>query len=96
MVIAGYPVRDEGVVWRDIAGEVVIAERDNTTVRVLNGTASAVWILADGTRQVEDIIDEICNRFDVTRVEARTDAEEFYRQLLNAGLVSLQDHSLGI
>ena len=95
MAIAGYLVRNEDVVWRDIAGEVVIAERDNVTVRVLNGTASTVWILADGTKHVEDMVDEICNRFEVTRAEAKADAEDFCRQLLNAGLISLHDDSLG-
>ncbi len=58
MAAASRPVRDKSVVWRDIAGEVVIAERDNRTIRVLNKTASLIWTLADGTRRAEDIVVE--------------------------------------
>lgn len=39
------PIRDQDVVWRDIAGEVVIAQRDNSLIRVLNNTASLIWNL---------------------------------------------------
>ena len=92
MVIKGCPVRKSHVVWRDIAGEVVIAER-NDTLHVLNRTASLIWRLADGNRQMEDIISEICNRFDVTREEALLDAEESCRELLQAGLVTMNGHS---
>ena len=71
-----YPVRDEGIVWRDIADEVVLVEKDYTTIHVLNKTASLIWTLADGTRHVDDIVSEICNRFDVTSEQARTHTEE--------------------
>ena len=90
MVITGYPKRDERVVWRDIAGEVVIAESDANTVHILNGTASLIWTLADGSKQIKDMVTEICNRFEVTPEQARADAEDFCDQLLEAGLVSLK------
>jgi hypothetical protein len=90
MANTGYLVRDESVVWRDIAGEVVIAEKNNTTIHVLNRTAGLIWTLADGTRQVEDIAGELCNQFDVTQEEAMADTNEFCRQLIDAGLVSLR------
>jgi hypothetical protein len=93
MAVTGYLTRDKGVVWRDIAGEVVIAEMDNSRVRVLNRTASQIWILADGTRRVGDIISELCNRFQVTPEQARVDAEDFCNQLLEAGLASLKSAS---
>ena len=93
MAIKGCPVRKSHVVWRDIAGEVVIAEGGNSTIHVLNGTASLIWSLADGSRGMEDIISEICNKFEVTREEAMLDAEEFCRELLQAGLVTMNGHS---
>lgn len=95
MVLAPRPVRAEHLVWRDIAGEVVIAERDNSTVRVLNGTASLIWILADGTRQPEDIAARICSEFEVAPEQARADVDEFCLQLLEAGLISYKDTSQG-
>ena len=88
-----HPIRNNRVVWRDIAGEVVIAERDNSTVRVLNKTASLIWTLADGTRQTEDIVAEVCGRFEVPLEQAQADVDEFCRQLLEAGLISMKNGS---
>jgi hypothetical protein len=93
MKMTDYIIRSEGVVWRDVSGEVVIAERDNSTLHVLNKTASLIWTLADGTNQMNDLATAICNRFDVTPEQARVDTEEFCKQLLRAGLVWLKDGS---
>jgi hypothetical protein len=89
------PIRKKGFVWRDIAGEVVIAERDNNTVRVLNRTASLIWTMADGTRQPDDIVAAICNKFEVAPERARADVDEFCQQLLQAGLINFEDVSQG-
>ena len=93
MAATAHPVRDERLVWRDIAGEVVIAERDNSTVRILNKTASVIWTLADGTKQTDDIVAEVCNKFEVAPEQAQIDVEKFCRQLLEAGLISMKDVS---
>ena len=91
MAVKGYPVRNDNIVWRNVAGEVVIAERDNSKLHVLNGTASLIWSMADGTKQIEDMVTAICNRFEVTPEQAWTDAEEFCDELLGAGLISLNN-----
>jgi hypothetical protein len=91
MAINGYLVRDDGVVWRDIAGEVVIADRDNSKIRTLNKAASLIWILADGTNRMEDIAEAIFDKFEVTREQAQADSECFFRELLAENLISLKD-----
>ena len=88
-----HPVRDKRLVWRDIAGEVVIAERDSNTIRVLNKTASFIWTLADGTKHTEAIAAELCKRFEVAPEQARVDVDEFCQQLLEAGLISMNNVS---
>ncbi len=93
MAVTVHPIRDKRFVWRDIAGEVVIAERNNRTIRVLNRTASLIWTLADGTRQTKDIVAEVCSKFEVAPEQARSDVEEFCQQLLEAGLISMKDGS---
>lgn len=93
MVATIHPVREEHLVWRDIDGEVVIAEKDSRTVRLLNRTASLIWALSDGTRQTEDIVAEVCRKFEVAPDKARVDVMEFCRQLLDAGLISIKDVS---
>jgi hypothetical protein len=93
MGVALYPIRDMHAVWRDITGEVVIAAHNSQTICVLNKTASLIWTLADGTRQVKDIVAEVCSGFEVTPEQARVDVEEFCRQLLEAGLISMNNGS---
>ena len=88
-----HPIRDKRLVWRDIDGEVVIAERDSRTVRLLNKTASLIWTLADGTRQTKDIVAEVCSKFEVAPEQARVDVEKFCQQLLEAGLISMKELS---
>ena len=89
----GYVVRNNGVIWRDIAGEVVIVGENDHSIRMLNKTASLIWSLADGTRRLEEIADALCERFEVTPEEAQADAEEFCSELVEAGLVSLRQNS---
>ena len=91
MVMMGYLVRDQKVIWRDIAGEVVIIGEDDNTIRMLNRTASFIWGLADGSRQLEEIAAELCERFQVAPEQAQVDAEEFCSELIEAGLASLVD-----
>ena len=90
MAIDGYIARDDRVVWRDIAGEVIIAERDNSKIRTLNKVAGIIWTLADGTKSMDDIALAICDKYDVTREEALADSEEFCRELIKERLVSLR------
>ena len=85
----GYLSREKRLVWRDIAGEVVILEEDGATVHMLNKTASLIWNLADGTRRPDDISRELLQRFDVTPGQADAETERFCRQLTEAGLAIL-------
>ena len=94
MIIEGYLSREKRVVWRDIAGEVVIVEEDGATVHMLNRTATFVWGLADGTRRMDDISKALCQRFDVTPEQAQADTELFCVQLVEAGLATLGPASL--
>jgi hypothetical protein len=87
--LKGYLSRNENLVWRDIAGEVVIADRDNGTIRVLNKTASLFWTLSDGSRNIDDIVSSICQRYEVSEDESRRDSIEFCQQLVEAGLLSI-------
>jgi hypothetical protein len=96
MQITAYPVRVDQVVWQNIDGEVVIVDPESSTMRILNKTASLIWSLADGTRQTEGIIAEVCRVFDVDEEQARADVDEFCRELLEAGLIGISESALEI
>jgi hypothetical protein len=91
MGMTGYLFRNNRVVWKNIDGEVVIADMEGCTLRTLNKTASLIWILADGTRRIEDIVLGICDKFETTPEQARADVTEFCQELLQAGLISVNE-----
>ena len=93
METSEYFIRDDGVVWRDIAGQVVIAERDNSKIRTLNKVASVIWIMTDGTNRLDDVVQVICEKFDVTKEQAQVDSEEFYRELMAEKLIRVKSSS---
>ncbi|MBN2543403.1 PqqD family protein [bacterium] len=86
-----YPRRNDDLVWRDIAGEVVIADRSNGTIRVLNNTASVFWTLSDGSRNISEIVSSICQNYEVSQEESTRDSLEFCQILAKEGLVSISD-----
>jgi len=82
-----YLRRCEDFVWRDIGGEVVILNEEGTQVCLLNKTASSIWTLCDGTKALDEIAAQLCDRFDVSSAEALADVQEFADELVGAGLV---------
>ena len=80
--------RDDNV-WRDLGDEVVILDEAGTQVCMLNKTAAMVWMLADGTRTLDEIAKSVCQRFDVGLEAALADVREFSDQLLGADLAEV-------
>jgi hypothetical protein len=93
MEISGYPVRNSQVIWQNIDDNVVIADPDGGTLRILNETAGFIWSLVDGTKTTEDIIPDLCERFDVEPEQARADVLAFCQELIQAELLHVQDKS---
>jgi pyrroloquinoline quinone biosynthesis protein D len=78
--------RNDGYVWRDIGGEVVILNADGTEVCLLNETAAAIWTLCDGRRDIQEIIRAIESEYEVPHDEALADVHAFAGQLVASGL----------
>ncbi len=84
------PRQSEDVIWRNIAGEVVIADRDNGTIRVLNKTASAIWCLLDGRNDISNVASKLSDTFNTEPDVAERDSLDFCQQLLDGGLLSVK------
>lgn len=54
-VEAGSVLEPTDVMWRKVAGEVVILNAEGNRILGLNGTGGRVWELIDGARSVADI-----------------------------------------
>jgi hypothetical protein len=75
--------RSTGVAWRLVDGEVVIADPGTRRAFVLNGAASAAWILADGSRELREIAAAVV----VGRFAGETAA--FLDEMSRGGLIEL-------
>ena len=76
------------VAFREVDGEVLIVPirmnaSDITGVYRLNRTASFMWKLFDGRRNLKSVIDEVVQNFDVSADVAEADLQELARDLLS-------------
>jgi len=81
--------KSEDLVWRVINGETVIMTADGREIHNLNRVASAIWGLSDGTKNINEIVSLICERFNVPFEIARRDVIEFGSQLQDKKLLEI-------
>ena len=83
------------LVARQIAGEMVLVRvvenvAQIASVYVLNDTGSTIWSLLAAGPRGDEVVRALVSDFDVSEETARTDVEEFLRDLGSAGLVTRQ------
>lgn len=59
-------------------------------VRELNDVAAVVWKLANGTRSMHQISEEVVAEYDVGQTEALEDAIEFVSEMVEAGFMQVK------
>ncbi len=74
--------------YRRIAGEVFIVDAAKSELHELNGPAALIWEgLAVGKAE-KAMLSALTAEYEVDEKTARTDLENFIRELLKAGLLS--------
>ncbi len=76
----------EDVIWRRIGDDIVVIKDDGLSTHVLNKTAAFIWEKCDGQNGVEEIVTQLCERFDVSPEEAAADVNEIIAQWLQVGI----------
>jgi hypothetical protein len=80
-------LRDEGVFWREFEGEVVALDTAGSRYFAANPSAAVLWKrLSDGATEA-DLVDALCERFEVSRDAARADVAAFVERLASRGLL---------
>lgn len=86
-------IRNRDVVSRKIAGEFIlipvkgkIADMEN--IFALTAVAEYIWDMLDGGKSLNEILNNVVDRFDVEREQAESDIQEFITELMKAGLIS--------
>ena len=84
--------RLDGFVTREIGGKpvaVAVGERTKTFngMITLNGTAAFLWQALESEQTMESLVAGLCQTYDVTQEKAKSDVENFVKQLSKAGLL---------
>ncbi len=77
---------------REIAGETIIVPLhahvgDLNSIYTLNEVGTMIWKFIDGKTSVPQIVEAICDAYDVAQRDAEKDAIEFLGSLKSAGLI---------
>jgi hypothetical protein len=81
-------IRGDRLAARQVAGEMVILNADDSSLYVLNEIGTAVWLAADGHTPLSSIVDDvICRQYDVDRETALQDVMAFVDALVAHGVL---------
>lgn len=81
-------LRDEGLNWREIDGEVVVLDIERSHYLNLNATGCVLWLmLAEGATE-RQLVDKLIAEFAVTEPTARDDVEAFVASCRENGLLA--------
>jgi hypothetical protein len=71
-------------------GEVIVMNPADSTLFTLNETATVIWLAADGSRTLRDIVEkDICAAYEVEPEAALVDAEELTAELAGRSILHL-------
>lgn len=81
-------LRDDGLEWREIDGELVLLDEATSRYVAGNPAAAVLWpLLAAGTTR-EDLAGALVERFGIENDRARLDADAFVDGLRERGMLA--------
>lgn len=81
----------EAVHWREIQGDVLALDFRQSRYLTVNPTGQALWPLLDRGATLEELSQELVDRFGVDEQVARADVAQFLDWLRQANLLRAQD-----
>lgn len=79
-------LRDSGIPWREIDGEIVALDPDSSRYVSINGSGAALWRrLQEGDATLEDLAQILVERYGIPREQADADADGFVQELAAVG-----------
>ncbi len=80
-------VHNEDFISRIIDGEAVLMSPIGDGLHVFNEVGTRIWELLDGNNSVEDIVEKICQEYEVEKDTAYNDVIMFLEELLEINAV---------
>lgn len=79
--------RSGDVLTSDLRGETVLLNPETGDCYSLTGVGAAVWDLVGDPSTVDQLVNGVCERFEVEPSRARADTERFLESLIGEGLI---------
>lgn len=84
-----YLKQHEDTASRIIEGEAIVLTPANGMLHTLNSVGTRIWELANGKRDVSDIIDKLTEDFDAEKNKIKEDAIHFIEDLVHKKMLVL-------
>ena len=81
-------MRQTGLNWREIDGEVVVLDIERSHYLNLNATGCVLWLMLAEGATTRQLVDKLIDEFDVTESTARGDVEAFIASCRESGLLA--------
>ncbi len=79
----------DGVRGKDLGSEYMFYDEDSDKHHILNGTAREIFLLCDGTRTEDEVVDEMLPDLEVDEVTLRRDVAKIIEDLLKLKLLTV-------
>jgi PqqD family protein of HPr-rel-A system len=77
----------EGLLVREVDGELLVLDTEADRIHQLNSTASEIWRLHHAGSDANEIADALANRFEVDKDKAVTDVFQVLQDFRALGLI---------
>ena len=84
------PIPSQDFCVRQVGEELVFLAQSGDQFISLNPVGTFIWQQMDGVHSLQDILDILCDEYDVETKDALADLHEFVTQLQAQGLLLLQ------
>jgi PqqD family protein of HPr-rel-A system len=78
----------KGLLIRDIDGEVVVLDPERDQVHQFNASASLIWRLYKGGKDLDEIAKGLATEFDLDQSQAQEDSQAALAEFRRLGLIS--------
>ena len=82
------PRPSNALTHRDLGDELLFYDGSGDQVHVLNGTARDLYLMCDGSRTLDEVIDRMCEQYDADRATIAADARRIVGQLAELGILT--------
>ena len=82
---------EKNVIWAKLKETIIIIALKETNEKVfkLNQTAAYIWEHCDGKKNVEELVNELCEQFSVDKATALKDTVEFIKKMEAKYLITI-------